>query len=63
MKKKYIFITLGVVLFILLFVISFYVVKINSTKLYINGDNDVKHPVNTVYKDKGITLKRGKKII
>ena len=63
MKKKYIFITLGVVLFILLFVISFYVVKINSTKLYINGDNDVKHTVNTVYKDNGITLKRGKKII
>lgn len=63
MKKKYILISLISFIVLLIGVIIFYVSLINNTKLYLIGDNVVNVDVFGKYKDKGVVLKRGKKVI
>lgn len=63
MKKKYLLISLGVVIFSLLLAIVFYIVQIKRTKAILVGDKRVNHEVLTKYNDEGVILKRGNKII
>ena len=63
MKKKYLLISLISFIIILLGVIIFYVTQINRAKLSLVGKTETTLEVYDEYKDEGIVLKRGKKII
>ena len=63
MKKKYILISIGVFILILLSITFFYVHRINSVKIRVLGDKVINQEVLTDYYDQGISLYRGKKKI
>ena len=63
MKKKYLIILLASLFVIIAAAITFYVVTVNKTKMILNGKKNINVEIFTTYDDKGVMLKRGKKII
>ena len=63
MKKKYIILSILAVLILIIGVIIFYITQINRAKLSLIGESVINHNALAEYKDEGIVLKRGNKII